>query len=50
MPNNKRKDTLDEYQYRIFKWVVFISFLHYAYKLLDSEIPITRAIYSILGY
>lgn len=44
------KDTLERWQDRIFKVVLFILFLAAAYKLLDSELHLTRVIYLITGH
>jgi hypothetical protein len=43
------RDRLDEWQYRIFRWVIFIIFLATAYELLDNHIHIGHLIAKILG-
>jgi hypothetical protein len=50
MASNFSRDPFDEWQYRIFKFVLFILFLATAYKLLDHELHITKLIRSIFGY
>jgi hypothetical protein len=43
------KAPLEQWQYRIFQIVLFILFLATAYKLLDSELHLTRFFHSIMG-
>jgi len=50
MADNRFRDPLDEWQFRIFKWVLFILFLSTAYRILDHDLHITRLVYSVLGY
>jgi hypothetical protein len=41
------KDPLDVWQYRIFRWVLFILFIVTAIKLLDSELHIRQILFGI---
>ena len=43
------KDSFDDWQYRIFRIVLFILFLAAAYRLLDSELHLSRLISGMLG-
>lgn len=50
MSNMGFQDPLENLQYRIFKWVLFILFLAAVYRLLDHDLGITHAVSSLLGY
>ena len=43
------QDPLENLQYRIFKWVLFILFLATVYRLLDHDLGLTRVISSLLA-
>jgi hypothetical protein len=47
--NKTKEDKMERAQYLIFKWVLFVIFLYYAYKFLDDHIHITRFVYSLFG-
>jgi hypothetical protein len=42
MANNSFKDPFDKWQYLIFRCVLFILFLITVFKIIDSEIHISR--------
>jgi hypothetical protein len=46
---NAEKDRLDYWQFRIFKWVLFLFFLIGIYKLLDTELHITKFLLGLLA-
>jgi hypothetical protein len=47
--NVGEKDKLDWWQFRIFKWVLFLLFLIGIYKLLDVELHITQFLFRLLA-
>jgi hypothetical protein len=46
MADNRFRDRFEQWQYRIFRWVLFILFLATVYKLLDSELHIGQIVSS----
>jgi hypothetical protein len=50
MSDSRFKDRFDEWQYFVFRLVLFILFLTLAYRMLDDELHITSFISGKLGY
>jgi hypothetical protein len=49
MANNRFRGKLDEWQYRVFQWVLFIIFLYSAYQFLNNHVPISKFVTRLLG-
>ncbi len=47
--NQNNQDPLDRWQYRIFRWVLFIIALYFMWKFLNDHVPIGKAIGKLLG-
>jgi hypothetical protein len=48
--NRERLDYLDEWQYRIFKVVLFITFVVYSVQFLDDKIHFSRPLAAVWRY
>jgi len=48
--NRERLDFLDDWQYRIFKVIVFVIFVVYSLQFLDDKIHVSKALGAIWRY
>jgi hypothetical protein len=48
--NRERLDFLDDWQYRIFKVIVFIIFVVYSLQFLDDKIHVSKPLEAIWRY
>lgn len=48
--NHKRFDFLDDWQYQIFKVIVFIIFVVYSLQFLDDKIHVSKLLEAIWRY
>jgi hypothetical protein len=46
---NPEHDFLEVWQYRIFRWILFIIFLYFAYEFLNSHVPISKFVLHFFG-
>jgi hypothetical protein len=43
------RDPFDEWQYRIFKAILFVNFIHTAWQFLDGRIQLSRFLRFLTG-